>query len=421
MSNKSGDPESTGKTLFLVAEYNRRKATVLRSSSYSRTVASVKRAFKPLRFAAPDDIEICAWFEEHDDLIRVTEELWAELLPRLRLIKILFEKPETGVATRDTTMRSKAMVKVVVSIRDLAKRVPVLVSLDSSVARFYGKFCEKQKLCMNEYRLFIDGDRPSSSWTLRECGIESGQTLDLIPELTGGKPVLYLFPPVPIPNVRVKLFLTKSWDFSVLNPLTDIIPRTSEALGQVVSWTVDAMPDGTLFDHESQRELSCLFWEAHTNPTPLSRTCSQPGSPTFDPARPEITPANSALLPFEKVTGYIDDALISLGLHSEARTSFITYWLPSLQRHNYVALRFLPQGEYEAAAPMSVTPVPEVTTRVFMLFRGIKESQLEAWAEPYVKDAHNPSMWGDVVGVDVGRVRDVGLFRVLEWGGMEVK
>ncbi|KAG8741065.1 hypothetical protein FRC10_003405 [Ceratobasidium sp. 414] len=392
MSSKSGDPESTGKTLFLVAEYNGRKAT--------STVASVKRAFKPLRSAAPDDIEICAWFEEHKDVVRITEELWGELLPRLKLVKVLLENSDTGLITRDTTMRAKEMVKVVVSISDLDKRVPVLVSLDSTIARFYGKFCEKQKLCVDGYRLFIDGDIPLSDWTLRECGVERGQTLDLVPELTGGKPVVYLFPPVPIPNVHVKISLTKSWGFSALYPPTDMTHRISDTLGQAVSWTVDARPDGTLFDHGSQR-----------SPTHRSSTF-------FDPARPEMTPTNSILLPFDKVTEYIDDALIPLGLHSEARTSFITYWLPALQRHNYVALRFLPQNEYEAAAPMSVTPLPEVTTRVFMLFRGIKESQLDVWAEAR---AENPSVWCDVVGVDAGGARDAALFRVLEWGGMEVK
>ncbi|KAG9084866.1 hypothetical protein FS749_004893 [Ceratobasidium sp. UAMH 11750] len=428
MHSKSGHLEASGKMPFLVAEYNGRKATVPRSPSYKSTVAYVKRAFRPLRSVVSDDIEICAWFEEHDDVVRITEELWAELLPRLKLVKILLEASETGLITRDTTMRSKEMVKVVVSIRDLDKRIPVLVSLDSTVARFYDKFCEKQTLCTEGYRLLIDGDRPSENWTLRECGVESGQALDLVPALTGGKPVIYLFPPALIPSAHVKLSLTESWTFSALYPPTNIISQASTSAGQSVSWTVDAKPDGTLFDYGSQREVSYLFWEARTNPVePPSPIPSQPSSPSqrsstfFDPARPEITPADSVLLPFDKVTGYIDDALISLGLHSEARTSFITYWLPALQRHSYVALRFLPQNEYEAAASMSVTPIPDVTTRVFMLFRGVKENELETWAEAHARGARNASIWYDVVGVDLARARDASLFRVLEWGGMEVK
>lgn len=44
----------------------------------------------------------------------------------------------------------------------------------------------------------------------------------------------------------------------------------------------------------------------------------------FNPACPIIDPDNSVLLPLGKVTKYIDDALLGLGLHTEARTSFIT-------------------------------------------------------------------------------------------------
>jgi hypothetical protein len=85
-----------------------------------------------------------------------------------------------------------------------------------------------------------------------------------------------------------------------------------------------------------------------------------------------------------------------------------------------VALLFLPQHEYEAAAPMTVTPVPDVTTRVFMLFKGVDEKELESWAEARIKAGDNPNVWRDIVGVNVEKAGNVGLFRVLEWGGMEV-
>jgi ubiquitin C len=45
----------------------------------------------------------------------------------------------------------------------------------------------------------------------------------------------------------------------------------------------------------------------------------------FDPARPSVSPSDSVLLPTGKVPGYLDMALKALALHTEARTSFITY------------------------------------------------------------------------------------------------
>jgi hypothetical protein len=49
----------------------------------------------------------------------------------------------------------------------------------------------------------------------------------------------------------------------------------------------------------------------------------------FDPSRPSVSPSDSILLPIGKVPGYLDAALKALALHTEARTSFITY-APSL-------------------------------------------------------------------------------------------
>ncbi|KAG9090128.1 hypothetical protein FRC06_001216 [Ceratobasidium sp. 370] len=179
-------------------------------------------------------------------------------------------------------------------------------------------------------------------------------------ERIGGKPVIYLFPPAPMSNIRLTLALVKSWHFSALYPPTTISTPPCKALSQVVSWTVDAKPDGTLFDQRTQREVSYLFWEAQ-------------------------------------------------------------YWLPKFQQHNHIALRFLPQTEYETAAPMDVTPAPDIKTRVFMLFRGIEEGQVGSWAEAQTNATKDPSGWRAVVGVDPEKTRDTKLFRVLEWGGMEIK
>ncbi|KAG8763349.1 hypothetical protein FRC11_004477 [Ceratobasidium sp. 423] len=97
------------------------------------------------------------------------------------------------------------------------------------------------------------------------------------------------------------------------------------------------------------------------------------------------------------------------------------YWLPDLSKHAYIVLRFLPQDEYEKAAPLNITPAPEVVTRVFMLFRGVEEGEIGYWSDAEAIAHKDVAMWRDVVGVDVTKVSNKPLFRVLEWGGMEVK
>jgi hypothetical protein len=75
---------------------------------------------------------------------------------------------------------------------------------------------------------------------------------------------------------------------------------------------------------------------------------------TFDPSRPSVSPDDSVLLPVGKVPGYLDAALKALALHTEARTSFITYapspsdpptsnliWRIPLFSHFWVSLGFV--------------------------------------------------------------------------------
>lgn len=90
-------------------------------------------------------------------------------------------------------------------------------------------------------------------------------------------------------------------------------------------------------------------------------------------------------------------------------------------KHEYIALCFIPQDAYEQAAQLRITPVPDVVTRVFMLFRGVAVGELGLWAKARARAAvADGAFWADVVGVNAARAADSRLFRVLEWGGMEV-
>jgi len=232
--------------------------------------------------------------------------------------------------------------------------------------------------------------------------------------------------------VDVRLSLVPSWSFSALYPSPPI--ESTRLLGragnsQSVSWTVSAMPDGTLTDKETNLEVTYLFWEAHTeepqvSTPPTSRPHTPSLHPVFDPARAcdWLTPDSSVVLPISKIPSYLDAALKALALHTEARTSFITYWLPSLLKHSFVALRFLPQVAYEDPALMSIEPKPDIVTRIFMLFSGVAQGDdLERWDEARAHaDRNVEDVWKDVVGVDTEKALDASLFRVLEWGGMEV-
>ena len=64
-----------------------------------------------------------------------------------------------------------------------------------------------------------------------------------------------------------------------------------------------------------------------------------------------------------------------------------------------------------------MNPAPDVVTRVFMLFRGVAEDDVGEWKDARARVADVD--WVDVVGVSPA-AQDTSLFRVLEWGAMEV-
>jgi len=72
---------------------------------------------------------------------------------------------------------------------------------------------------------------------------------------------------------------------------------------------------------------------------------------------------------------------------------------------------------------MRISPAPDVVTRVFMLFRGVSPEDLGHWAPAAARATaeDGATFWTEVVGIDAVRASDLTLFRVLEWGGMEVE
>ncbi|KAL0567424.1 hypothetical protein V5O48_014572 [Marasmius crinis-equi] len=247
-----------------------------------------------------------------------------------------------------------------------------------------------------------------------------------------GKPVIYIFAREGL-NVSVAVSLIPKWSFSALYPFARIEKPGDKKLHQRVEWNVETRHDGSLRVKESGLEVAYLFWEADVNraalsppstPTveqhpPVQASLVKTGEDCFDPSSCDVTPSNSVLLHLDSLPAYLETALAALGLHTEARTSFITYWLPSFLKHTHIAFRFVSQASYELAAPMDVSPPPDMVTRVFMLFKGVKID--EAWDNAVRRAREDVALWRDVVGVsEASSQTETPRLRILEWGGMEI-
>ncbi|KIM37626.1 hypothetical protein M413DRAFT_30812 [Hebeloma cylindrosporum] len=426
-SSSSTPAEFQGIPLF-VFMYNNERVLAACEIGYNEAVRQCRKVFSSIPANHKitfhtKELPICAGF-----LTEINEDVWGEVIGDLSSVTVLTEEgphsQSLGISKIAESTRGKPLVLRVLHNGDEFR---LKVQGRKRFASIYSALAKRFGGDDHTWKLMFEGNYCHPSATIEEVGIENGDTLFLVLGLIGGKPVIYLFSPATI-EAGVKLSLLPQWSLSAIYPVVPIKPRTAHSNEQV-AWRVRTHSNGDLTELTTGLDVAYLFWEAHTDATlPLS----PPASPilgesrrglveNFNPNEAALNNENSVVMPVAKITPYLDKALGSFGLHTEARTSFITYWLPSMLKHKHLAFRFLPQASYEKAAPLEISPSPDVIARVFMIFQGVPEEELHGWAAASSRASEDVAYWRKVVGVDLERTLNANLFRVLEWGGMEVR
>ncbi|KAJ7238007.1 hypothetical protein C8J57DRAFT_1528995 [Mycena rebaudengoi] len=374
---ESSESETTPNPSLLVLTDGNKRVLITRPKTYAAAVDMVHQHFprspRPLVRLQTDQLDIC-----DGELTDITSSIWETAMQSVSSVFVLLETSR-HICCWDPS--------------NTGEKIQLFVRFSRNLAHFgleYGSL-----------RYQAGGKNLSSNMTPAYYGLHNDQTISACLRLKGGKPVIYLYSLVDM-EASVTLTLTRDWSISALYP---VVPTTTlpSGNGEQINWTVHTRADGTLRENTTGLDVSYLYWEA------LPRTRFDG---LFSPITCDLSPANSVLLPVNEITLYLDKALLALGLHTEARTSFITYWLPSFLKHNHVALRFVPQAAYEVAARLDIVPAPDVVTRVFMLFKGISEERRGEWDLGAHSQHDHALKWRAVVGVDVEHA--------LEWGGMEV-
>ncbi|KAK0488290.1 hypothetical protein EDD18DRAFT_1335078 [Armillaria luteobubalina] len=418
---------------YLVATNDRTSVFVRRSDAvgYQDLVALLVVLFPGVSLYSvvvqTNELDTCA-----GRYVDIPPDLWAEISPEIQNIRVISrpppnpKRPPTPPQSIIIHVQSPSGETTTVSLSSTASTYDLKAAIQNSG----GTPVPAQLLTYHGQSLKDDSK-------LSEYGISDKATVYLqlqqnepvvIPgsvPIVGGrrmrKPVIYLFSPRPI-HVTVRVSLVYSWAFNAVYPS---VPIKDTEIGQSIVWDVDTHEDHSLTTTTGTR-VSYLFWEAEPKRGVLSPPLPPPSPRNttvvlFDPMYPQVNNENSVVLRSSEAAEYLDRALSALCLHVEARTSFITYWLPEILKHDYVALHFLPQASYSHAAPLEVSPKPDIVTRVFMLFSPVGGDELVEWEGALTRAFESVDIWKGVVGVD-GRGGGMGdeVFRVVEWGGMEV-
>ncbi|KAJ7432022.1 hypothetical protein B0H11DRAFT_2127959 [Mycena galericulata] len=405
----------------------KKRVVIPRPQTYGTAIDAVRRHFPAISrdrlVFQTDQLDIC-----DGSLADIAPESWESVV---ELVSSIFvgesrETHQCAVKGRLLDCSSGVDSSETITLEFLAgeKHIYVRMKMHAKIWKIFRRYIANRLGCdPDESKIIWDGQRVQEDDTPASIEADESEPFLVSRELIGGKPVIYLYSPTEM-DVSVALTLTRDWRFSAVYPVVE--SRLQSTGGEKIHWNVRTHVDGNLTETDTGLDVAYLFWEAHTN---LGVPMSPPASPvlapadacqSFSPLISDLSPTNSVLLAVSDITPYLDKALVSLGLHTEARTSFITYWLPSFLKHTHVALRFVPQAAYETSATLDIHPRPDIVTRVFMLFKGVPAEKVSDWdvLNSNIEDA--AARWSGIVGVDLHRALDTSLFRVLEWGGMEV-
>ena len=152
------------------------------------------------------------------------------------------------------------------------------------------------------------------------------------------KPVIYLYPTEPT-DVSVRVSFPNGGRFTCTYP------------DYGSGWKVTAYPDGRLVNKADGLEYSYLYWEGE-------------GSADWDLSAGFVVKGSDT-------ASFLREKLSYMGLTPREYNEFIVYWLPLMQGNKYNLITFQTKA-YTDSARLSVSPKPDSTLRIFMVYKPLE-------------------------------------------------
>ena len=173
-----------------------------------------------------------------------------------------------------------------------------------------------------------------------------------------GKPVIYLYPEKPT-TVSVK--------FNVPVQFTTNIPTYGDG------WQVLASPNGALINLKPEQTVCNQIDSREKGSEYAAAACQSNTYPYLywagNVASREYPEINRGWVVGQNDLGsFIKSKLIEVGLNEQEQGDFLSYWLPELQSKAapYYKISFLQTKQLNEIFPMTVTPTPETSFRIFL-------------------------------------------------------
>ncbi|VDC02033.1 unnamed protein product [Peniophora sp. CBMAI 1063] len=266
-------------------------------------------------------------------------------------------------------------------------------------------------------RIFSRGGqlRESDTRTVEEANVQNGDQLRVIFGLNGGYAAdgIYFASPEEVPQLNLEVSFSPGL-------LASQIFRPGNGWSgpmRVFEWSGSILSErgyGTLSclqERDTARKDHAITWEISPD---LSNAETDPVNEHF-----ALNDTNAVVLKWNEASAYLFQALTSFSLDRSSIERFSMRYSERLTKSNYVAIRFLDQATYEQLVPLSVSPPPDVVTRIVLLFQNLSQADVAAWPQAQARAQTGPNYWKEVIGFDE-RATDASLYRALEWRAIEI-
>jgi len=195
------------------------------------------------------------------------------------------------------------------------------------------------------------------------------------------------------------LSLSSYWKLGLAYPQPEPVAENK------VKFFLRVHPGGAIEHFESATHATSLYYEAVPDPGLL------------DPQE-FITPRNGFAMSFRDFVTHLGHVLDQLGMTLYARTNFINNNLSAFAQHKNIAYRLMSPSKIAAAIDISVTVENCVFTRLFLMFRGVSNDEMQLFSDAGEKEA-NAMNWRETISWSE-LSKDKGQFRVLETSILEL-